>query len=102
MSRRDRRPDAGADRRRAGRDLNARGERLRAELNRVAADRGRLSTPPGRGSLMTIHPGPRAFNASEPVGAAPELLKRLLFFELLDSGQWIASRGMIALSLPVT
>ena len=51
---------------------------------------------------MTIHPGPRAFNASEPVGAAPELLKRLLFFELLDSGQWIAARGMIALSLPVT
>jgi len=83
-------------------DLNARGERLRAELNRVAAEADVPVHTSGRGSLMTIHPGPRAFNASEPVGAAPELLKRLLFFELLDSGQWIAARGMIALSLPVT
>jgi glutamate-1-semialdehyde 2,1-aminomutase len=83
-------------------DLNARGERLRAELNRVAAEADVPVHTSGRGSLMTIHPGPRAFNASEPVGEGPELLRRLLFFELLDSGQWIAGRGMIALSLPVT
>jgi glutamate-1-semialdehyde 2,1-aminomutase len=38
---------------------------------------------------MTIHP-------------RSELLKRLLFFELLDAGQWVAARGMIALSLPIT
>jgi glutamate-1-semialdehyde 2,1-aminomutase len=38
---------------------------------------------------MTIHP-------------RSERLKPLLFFELLDSGHWIASRGMLALSLPVT
>ena len=25
-----------------------------------------------------------------------------MFFELLDAGQWIAARGMLALSLPVT
>ena len=68
--------------------LNERGDRLRADLDRVAAD---LDVPvhvSGRGSLMTVH-------SREPV-------KRLLFFELLDSGHWIAARGMIALSLPVT
>jgi glutamate-1-semialdehyde 2,1-aminomutase len=65
--------------------LNARGERLRAELNRAAE--GFAVEVTGRGSLMTIHPG-------------SEELKRLLFFELLDSGHWLASRGMIALSLP--
>ncbi len=68
--------------------LNERGDRLRADLDRVAVD---LDVPvhvSGRGSLMTVH-------SREPV-------KRLLFFELLDSGHWIAARGMIALSLPVT
>jgi glutamate-1-semialdehyde 2,1-aminomutase len=72
-------------------DLNDRGDRLRADLNRVATD---LDVPvhvSGRGSLMTIHPD----NASE-------LVRQLLFFELLDSGHWIAARCMIALSLPVT
>jgi glutamate-1-semialdehyde 2,1-aminomutase len=68
----------------------------------VAADLDVPVHTSGRGSLMTIHPGPRAFNASEPVDDNRELLKRLLFFELLESGHWIASRGMIALSLPVT
>ena len=47
-------------------DLNARGDRLREELNRVAADRDVPVHTSGRGSLMTIHPGPRAFNAAEP------------------------------------
>jgi glutamate-1-semialdehyde 2,1-aminomutase len=64
-------------------ELNARGDRLREALNGV----GVKTT--GRGSLMTLHPG-------------DDELKRLLFFELLDAGYWVASRGMIALSLPVT
>jgi glutamate-1-semialdehyde 2,1-aminomutase len=69
--------------------LNARGDRLRADLNRVAADVDVPVHASGRGSLMTVH-------------HSSELAKRLLFFELLDSGHWIATRGMIALSLPVT
>ena len=67
-----------------------------------AAERDVAVHTSGRGSLLTIHPGPRAFNASEPPDERRELLKRLLFFELLDAGYWIAARGMIALSLPVT
>jgi glutamate-1-semialdehyde 2,1-aminomutase len=51
---------------------------------------------------MTIHPGPRAYNAAEPPDPRRELIKRLVFFELLDAGQWIAARGMLALSLPIT
>jgi len=79
--------------------LNARGDRLRDALNR--AGDGLLHTS-GSGSLMTIHPGPRAYNASEPPDPRRELVKRLVFFELLDAGQWIAARGMLALSLPIT
>lgn len=79
--------------------LNARGDRLRDALNR--AGDGLLHTS-GSGSLMTIHPGPRAYNASEPPDRRRELVKRLVFFELLDARQWIAARGMLALSLPIT
>ena len=63
-------------------DLNARGDRLRARLNEVVPTTG-------LGSLMTMHPG-------------SEAEKQLLFFELLHAGYWIASRGMIALSLAIT
>jgi len=80
-------------------ELNARGDRLRDALNR--AGDGLLHTS-GRGSLMTIHPGPRAYNAGEPPDPRRELIKRLVFFELLDAGQWVAARGMLALSLPIT
>ena len=82
--------------------LHARGDRLREALNAAAAELEAPVHVSGRGSLMTIHPGPRAYNAAEPVDERREQLKRLLFFELLDAGYWIASRGMIALSLPVT
>jgi len=67
--------------------LNARGDRLREQLDTTGRAHGVQVT--GMGSLMTIHP-------------RTEQLKPLLFFELLDSGHWIASRGMLALSLPVT
>jgi glutamate-1-semialdehyde 2,1-aminomutase len=68
-------------------ELNARGDRLRERINALAAGTPVHAT--GRGSLLTIHAG-------------SEELQRLLFFELLDRGQWIAARGMLALSLPVT
>jgi glutamate-1-semialdehyde 2,1-aminomutase len=68
-------------------ELNARGDRLREGLNEIAVDLPVHAT--GRGSLLTIH------------APSPEL-QRLLVFELLDRGQWIAARGMLALSLPVT
>ncbi len=83
-------------------ELNRRGDRLREDLNRAAADQEVPVHVSGRGSLLTIHPAPRAINSSEPVSPSRELLKQLLFFELLDSGHWTAARGMIALSLPVT
>jgi glutamate-1-semialdehyde 2,1-aminomutase len=70
-------------------DLNGRGDRLRAELNRVADERKLPVDTTGTGSLLTIH-------------APTEPLQRLLFFELLDHGFWLAARGMIALSLPIS
>ena len=74
-------------------DLNARGDRLRARLN--VTTRCRAHHGP---RLADDHaPGPRRTRAS-----ASREKKQLLFFELLDAGYWIASRGMIALSLAIT
>jgi len=65
--------------------LNQRGDRLRQRLNGVAGP----FTVTGRGSLMTYHhPDPAA--------------KELMFFELVARGFWLARRGMITLSLPIT
>jgi glutamate-1-semialdehyde 2,1-aminomutase len=65
--------------------LNARGDRLRERLNAV----GGPFTVTGRGSLMTYH---------HPDPAAQELM----FFELVGRGIWLARRGMMTVSLPIT
>jgi glutamate-1-semialdehyde 2,1-aminomutase len=68
--------------------LNARGDRLRDRLNAAIPGAGPF-TVTGRGSLMTIHhPDPQA--------------KALIFFEFIAAGLWMARRGMITLSLPIT
>jgi glutamate-1-semialdehyde 2,1-aminomutase len=70
--------------------INELGDRLRDRLNAVAEAAGAPVEVTGTGSLMTIHcrQGP-AFHD-------------LLQFDLLAAGQYIARRGMLALSLPMT
>jgi glutamate-1-semialdehyde 2,1-aminomutase len=74
------------------RDLNARGDRLRDGLNALFARRGAKLAVSGLGSVMNLHP---ACGASATV-------KDLVFFELIARGFYIARRGLIALSLPVS
>jgi glutamate-1-semialdehyde 2,1-aminomutase len=75
-------------------DLNERGERLHQSLLSLFEDWDVPFTVTGLGSIMNIHPlGPPAMAAD---------LRKLLFFDLLDSGIYLASRGLIALSLAVT
>ncbi len=74
------------------RDLNARGDRLRESLNALFARRGAILRVSGLGSVMNVH----LAEGTEPA------VKDLVFFDLLARGFYIARRGMIALSLPVT
>jgi glutamate-1-semialdehyde 2,1-aminomutase len=83
-------------------DLNARGDRLRDGINDIAARHGVALHASGRGSLMAVHPATRALNASDGLDPAQALVKELLFFDLLEAGQWTARRGMITVSLPIT
>lgn len=83
-------------------ELNARGDRLRVDLNAVAQRHGIAIHVSGRGSIMAIHPGPRSYNVREKLDDGRNRVKDLLFFDLLAAGYWIAARGMLTLSIPVT
>ena len=69
--------------------LNERGDQLRERLNDLFAARGQPFSVRGRGSMMNFAMGSDAW-------------MELLFHSCLDSGFYIARRGMIALSLEVT
>jgi glutamate-1-semialdehyde 2,1-aminomutase len=76
------------------RNLNARGERLRDGLNELFTRCGAALRVTGLGSVMNLHA------AGKPAAAAA--IKDLVFFDLIARGFYLARRGLIALSLPVT
>lgn len=81
--------------------LNTRGDRLREALNALFRDRGVAMCATGIGSLLTIHPVAAVAGVGDAQAADPRL-RQLLFLDLVEAGFWIAARGMLALSLPVT
>ena len=85
----------------AARALNARGDALRAALNAIAARRGLPVVWTGRGSMLCVHVAPAPPRDAAEVAAADQVLKELLFLDLLERGFYVARRGMIALSLAV-
>jgi glutamate-1-semialdehyde 2,1-aminomutase len=81
--------------------LNADGDRLRGRLNAVFADRGLPLVVTGIGSTMAVHLGtsaPERFVVDPSAGP----VRRLFHLGLLNDGQWVASRGMLATSLATT
>jgi glutamate-1-semialdehyde 2,1-aminomutase len=80
--------------------VNERGDRLRSALDAVARSAGMSVS--GRGSLMTIHPAARPLVASAPLSEAQTAAKELVFFALVNRGLWLARRGMLTVSIPVT
>ena len=83
-------------------DLNARGDRLRDGLAALFDERGVTMHASGIGSILTLHFVPGPIHRLEDAAAADPRLRQLLFLWLADHGFWIAQRGFIALSLPVT
>ena len=80
--------------------VNDRGDRLRAALDAVARPAGLHVS--GRGSMMTIHPAPHPIIASAPLTDTQAAVKELVFFGLVNRGFWLARRGMVTVSIPVT
>lgn len=82
--------------------LYQRGEALREACNAAAAKHGVAVTFTGIGSMITPHfrKGP----VTRPYKSAPEeeQMRELFFLDMLAAGIYIARRGMVALSLPVS
>ena len=51
---------------------------------------------------MTIHAGAPPYAPAAPVSHEHALVKELVFFGLLERGFWLARRGMLTVSIPVT
>ena len=82
--------------------LYARGEALRTALNQLCHSTGAAMQFTGLGSMLTPHF--RTGAITRPYRASPdeEALRELFFFDMLEAGIYIARRGMVALSLPVS
>lgn len=82
--------------------LNATGEALRRRLNQVTARHGVPLCFTGIGSMLNAHVAPAPPTRPEAARAGNAAARDLLFLDLIEAGFWLARRGMMALSLPVT
>ncbi len=82
--------------------LNSAGDDLRGRINEIFAFRQLPMTAIGFGSVMNIHFGRATIRRPQDIDARWMPLRRLLHLFLLLRGYHVASRGMLALSLPMT
>lgn len=82
--------------------LYARGEALRGRLNNACAKAGVAMQFTGLGSMLTVHFRAGPIATKYVASPAEDQLRELFFFDMLAAGFYIARRGMVALSLPVT
>lgn len=82
--------------------LNERGERLRSRLNAACRDSGAGLQFTGLGSLMNLHATRGEILCSDDSPASGQAVRDLFFFHMLEQGFYLARRGFIVLSLPLT
>lgn len=82
--------------------FNARGDALRERLNATARARGTRLQFTGLGTLMNLHATPGEIRHCDDIPAAEHTVKDLFFFHMLAHGFYVARRGFIVLSLPLT
>ncbi|MBC2669286.1 aspartate aminotransferase family protein [Novosphingobium piscinae] len=72
--------------------LSARGDRLRTEINAVFERQGAPYHATGIGSIMNIHPNH---------GPDSKYLRQLIYLDLINSGIFVAARGLISLCFSI-
>jgi glutamate-1-semialdehyde 2,1-aminomutase len=82
--------------------LSRRGEALRERLNRLCVDAGVALQFTGVGSVMNAHFVRGRVLRPRDVAGVDKRLRQLFFHHLLANGFYIAARGFIVLSLPLT
>ena len=85
----------------AAQALNARGDALRERLNATCRTHGIGLQFTGLGSLMNLH------THADPIGSVADLrtdarIRDLFFFAMAERGYYVARRGFVVLSLPLT
>jgi len=92
----------------AAKTLNASGDQLRERLNALVAKHGAAMHVTGFGSMFNIHfqrgpiTRPEQTWANGEAAKRQEQLKALFHFDMLAAGQYLARRGFVSLSLPMT
>jgi glutamate-1-semialdehyde 2,1-aminomutase len=81
---------------------NARGDALRERLNGLIERHGAPMQVTGLGTMMTVHFTRRAIACPADAKTGDERLKELFFLDLVAGGIWLARRGMMTVSLPLT
>jgi glutamate-1-semialdehyde 2,1-aminomutase len=86
----------------AARTLNEYGDRLRLRLNALAEGAGIAMRFSGRGSMLAVHMLPAIPTTYAEAALGNIFARDLFFFDMVRAGFWLARRGMMALSLPLT
>lgn len=84
------------------REMNANGDRLREQLNAICAERSVPLQFIGRGSLMNLQAGRHAIRSVKDLLPEGNSVKDLFFFQMAEHGIYLARRGFIVLSMPIT
>jgi glutamate-1-semialdehyde 2,1-aminomutase len=82
--------------------LNERGTRFQAALNALFRRRGAKLQATGLGSLLSLHATTRPVRNPDDLAGADPAIKDLVFFDLIARGFYVARRGYMALSLPIS
>ena len=82
--------------------LHARGESLRGRINAIFLKRGVGLQATGLGSMIHLHPIATPIHRPGDLMSADERVRDLLYFDLLERGQYIGRRGFMALTLALT
>ena len=81
---------------------NARGDRLRGQLSELVKTKDVNVQFTGIGSMLNMHMRSEPIHNPDDAAKANIDMRELFFFDLIAGGFWLAPRGMIVLSLPIT
>jgi glutamate-1-semialdehyde 2,1-aminomutase len=82
--------------------LNANGDRLRVRLNSASERHGAPVQVLGQGSMLCFHPQRDPIHRPADHAGAPPAARKLLHLEMNLRGLYVARRGFMSLSLPMT
>jgi glutamate-1-semialdehyde 2,1-aminomutase len=82
--------------------LNASGDKLRDRLNAAITSRGVPMQVTGRGSMLCVHPQSKPIKRPADQAGSSQDARKLLHLDLKLRGFYLARRGFMSLSLPLT